>query len=961
MATTPDRLYQVFIDALRRPVSDRSAYLDSVCRDDDDLRRRLDALLAAHDREADEGRLSLRLAHLSIQEHDPLVGTTLGRYRIQERIGSGGAGNVYLATRVDDLHLRVALKTLRTGTCSDNLLRRFRNEWRLLARLRHENIARFLDAAVTDEGIPYFVMEYIEGEPLTDYCRNHGRTVKARLELMRAICSAVQYAHRHLVLHRDIKPSNIMVAADGQPMLLDFGVAKVLTPSSDGLEPLAEARALTPAYASPEQLREAPTDARADVYSLGVVLYELLTGYRPSIRSSRDGYAHGDATGVFPPSPSTMLSGKASAATSPEHTVLIRVEGGLEPLRHRLRGDVDAIVLKCLAEASEARYPSAQAIADDIDSHLYHRPVTARRRTWRYRASRAMRRQWRMLLVGVVVACAFAQEFIRTLNAARAADEQRAITTTLSAFIYDDLFASSSSSSHGRYITLEQLLDRASATVGRRYNAHPMVKITIHMALGNAYLGLERWDSSRMHLVEALRVAQKHYGADHLYVLTSRTQLAVLDARMGNAQAALDALTGIRDARARALGDNHDMTLNCDLNIGSCLIVLKRYAEAEAQYLGLLERCRSIGPNADVTARDIKHNLVNIYFSQDRPDEARVLLLALLNEYLSNSGPTTMQSLNTMKRLVDAYMLLGQHDAARRMSEQLIALANNAWGTTHTLSVEAVMKHARVLFHVGQAETACDLLLKTIRSCDEQLGRVHGRTITVIREVAETLLRQQQPGVAEQVLADFGERLADMYGDDSAQAFSAKETLAHAIALQGRYGEAETLLLEVIRERQHQTVSGMAHTMRARDLLSRVYLAQGHSGAAERVLSSMLESEYDEEPWKGFSKASVLLRYGWCLLQKGDMQRAENTLLCAWGIRGEDTPRDKRIACKIAVCLEELYARRGDEERTETWGVRSGECETRKGEYVPSEYGEPPHVIRDSEYGAIWLLRCNAA
>ena len=298
---TPERwqkVEEIFQAALDLVPEERGRYLSEVCADDVSLKSDVETLLSQHESagnlleepvygETELGALgSLEGLTDAEEEHDPMIGRRLGAYRIEREIGRGGMGAVYEALRVDkEFNKRVAIKLVKRGMDTDFILRRFRTERQILAALDHAHIARLLDGGTTDDGLPYFVMEYIEGQPLYNYCDEHQLSIGERLKLFTAICDALHYAHQKQVVHRDIKPSNVLVTSDGVPKLLDFGIAKLLNPGLVGditHDPTATAmRLMTPEYASPEQVQGAPTSPTTDVYSLGVLLYELLTGSTP--------------------------------------------------------------------------------------------------------------------------------------------------------------------------------------------------------------------------------------------------------------------------------------------------------------------------------------------------------------------------------------------------------------------------------------------------------------------------------------------------------------------------------------------------------------------------------------------------------------------------------------------------------------------------------------------------------
>ena len=375
-----DRVNAIFDDAVLLAHDARAAFLLNACAGDDGLRERVERLLVAHDRS--EGFLAESVASRivpQILEGELASERRIGPYRLLCEIGHGGMGAVYLAERSDaQYEKRVAIKLIRYGMDSDRLLARFNTERQILASLDHPNIARLLDGGTTDEGVPYFVMEYIEGEPIDAYARARGLGIVQRLELFLHVTAAVAYAHQQLVLHRDIKPANVLVTSDGVPKLLDFGIAKLLDTADRAKLTLTGARLLTPEYASPEQVEGLRVATTSDVYSLGVVLYELLTGRLPYRLRSRMPYDVAEAIRTTEPErPSRALPADTS-----------------ERARPRLRGDLDTIVLTAMRKEPQRRYASVQQFADDIRRLVAGQRVVGHADTLWYRATKFVRRNF---------------------------------------------------------------------------------------------------------------------------------------------------------------------------------------------------------------------------------------------------------------------------------------------------------------------------------------------------------------------------------------------------------------------------------------------------------------------------------------------------------------------------------------------------------------------------------------
>jgi serine/threonine protein kinase/tetratricopeptide (TPR) repeat protein len=401
---SPERwkqIEEVFQSALDLPQAERRAFIAGACAGDDTLREQVEALVAQSEQAGDFIEApAVAVAGFTVGPptttkqdavEDPMVGRRVGSYRVVREVGRGGMGAVYLAERADSaFHKRVALKVVKRGMDTDFILRRFRHERQILASFDHPNIARLLDGGTTEEGLPYFVMEYVEGQPVYRYCDAQRLGVSERLRLFCQVCAAVTYAHQHLVVHRDLKPSNVLVTKDGSPKLLDFGIAKLLNPEMmpDTVTPTASAmRLMTPEYASPEQVQGLAVTPASDIYALGVMLYELLTGHRPYRFSNRS--PHEVARVICedePEQPSRVVSQlegvmPVETPTGGESATVesaCRARGSSpEALRRELAGNLDNIIMKALRKEPSRRYSTVEEMREDIARHLEGRPISA--------------------------------------------------------------------------------------------------------------------------------------------------------------------------------------------------------------------------------------------------------------------------------------------------------------------------------------------------------------------------------------------------------------------------------------------------------------------------------------------------------------------------------------------------------------------------------------------------------
>ncbi|MGI8788131.1 MAG: protein kinase domain-containing protein [Pyrinomonadaceae bacterium] len=403
-----NKITEIFISAFDLAPTERERFLARACAGDDRLRREVESLFAAHDEAGNflDDVSAVSVVRDSLDRGDEFIGRTIDKYRVIREIGRGGMGIVFLATR-EDFHQQVALKLIKRGMDSDQILERFRREREILAALNHPFIARLLDGGTTEDGMPFFVMEFVEGVPVDEYCRKNGLSETGRLELFRKVCAAVAFAHQKLIVHRDLKPSNILVNADGEPKLLDFGIAKLLD-NSDANETQTNQRVLTPAYASPEQMRGDIVSTASDVYSLGVILKELLTE-RKTARMLE-----------FKTLKSTDDKAKSENRTN--------LNSRISNLESRiLKGDLRNIIAKSTREEASRRYQSVEAFSEDIRRYLARLPIRARRDSVLYRASKFIRRNRIGVAVAALVLLLLTGGAAATLWQAREARREREI------------------------------------------------------------------------------------------------------------------------------------------------------------------------------------------------------------------------------------------------------------------------------------------------------------------------------------------------------------------------------------------------------------------------------------------------------------------------------------------------------------------------------------------------------
>jgi serine/threonine-protein kinase len=539
----------------------REQFLDETGASAPDLRREVESLLAC-ERQVD-GFLTAPALALSADffadDYGPeeRAGQTVGRYRIIREIGRGGMGAVYLAERSDgEFQQEVALKVVRRSFADSDLARRFKQERQILASLNHPNIARLLDGGVSAEGEPFLAMEYVDGLRIDDYCDRRSLATEERLSLFVAVCEGVSYAHQNLIIHRDIKPSNILVTDEGVPKLLDFGIAKLINPEAEAgaAETVTGLRAMTLDYASPEQVRGVGVTTATDVYSLGALLYELLTGHRPHrLKNRRTDEILRVICEEEPERPSDRIADfrlqSAESETNPQSVIR-------NP--KSLRGDLDNIVMMAMRKEPQRRYPSAAQLAEDIRGYLEGRRVLAHKDTFSYRAAKFVRRNKAGAAAAVLVAVALVGGIVatgwqakRATVQARIAAEQRdraRIEATkaerINAFM-QSIFASADpnwySSGFGQRgeVKVVDVLEQAGRRIDAELNDEPEIRAELHHTIGTTYQSLGKFDQAETHFDAALNAYRGLYGERHPKVAEALYYLAASKVGTGDATGGL--------------------------------------------------------------------------------------------------------------------------------------------------------------------------------------------------------------------------------------------------------------------------------------------------------------------------------------------------------------------------------------------------------------------------------------
>ena len=836
-----ERIEPLFHGALELPPEHRAAFLDDACAGDRRLRAEVESLLQSHAAlgAADPDHLITGFPRRA--PSGELVGRQIGPYQVEELIGQGGMGEVYRAVRSDEqYHRQVAIKLVRAGRNVAELLRRFQLERQILARLEHPNIATLLDGGVTDGGQPYYVMQFVDGVPITKYTAEHRLDVTARLHLFRTVCDAVQFAHANFVVHRDLKPSNILVTARGDVRLLDFGVAKLLD-SDGGGDPISttgEFLFLTPEHAAPEQFLSGVITAATDGYALGVLLYELLVGFRPfQFVPPVDLHRAVCERDPVPPSVAAADQDLRARAGAP---------APVPP--DQLAGDLDSIIMKALRKEPERRYSSVTELRDDVERHLAGFPVRARPERFGYVAARFLRRHRgsavatataAVLLIALAVVSVRFGISSRAQSAAIARERDAAVRVST---VLEDLFkASDPYASAGRRDTVRigAFLEEGAARVERDLSGQPILQAQLFGVLGRAYRNLGQLEGSRRLLAQAVTIRRREQPNEIAAVAASEMDLGLV----------LMDLAKTPDAKAlleRSLAAwNRDSTARRSDRITG-LNALSTLALAEGRFAGAesLSRHAATLAEAEFGAADPRMastigNLGLALARQARRDEAEPLLRRAIELWRTGYGPDHPPLASTMDNLANTLSERGRFDEAEELLRASLAIRRTRFTAPHPQIALSLNNLGTLLQERGQFAEAEALLRETLAMRRTLYGDRHPAVGVATMNWALAILRLGRRDEAARAYLEARDLLIAAAGPDHPLVASADGSLAGIAHERGDHRRAIQYLEEALRIRQAKLAPDHPHTAYILSDLGRCLTDLGdHAGAEQRLLEA---------------------------------------------------------------------------------------------------------------------------
>ncbi|RKZ18036.1 hypothetical protein DRQ53_01880 [bacterium] len=872
-----NRLKELVSEALALPSQERDAYLRGQTNDEA-LLAEARALLS-HDVDGESPLTSAVSGHVASQAAD-LFGSSIrpkqvGAYEIVDILGTGGMGVVYRARQSGALEREVALKLIRPGFDSARVIARFESERRAVARMEHPGIAQVFDAGTTEDGLPWFAMELVDGDPVHQWCDEHDLDIDARLRIFEDVCRGVQHAHQKGIIHRDLKLSNILVTSrDGRavPKIIDFGISKALG-ESDQMMTMDGQLIGTPEYMSPERLegREDDVDIRSDVYSLGVLLYHLLSGTLPFDRSSvrRTGSLTADLESE-PPRPSTRVSGPVAHPGS-----VRRVR-----LRKELQGDLDWITLKALALNPDERYATVQGLINDLQRHREGLPVQAGPPGVRYRLGKFARRHRASISVAALILLLLTGGLIESnrqrMRAEAALEEADSVTLFLT-----EMLASIRPEELGKDVTVRAALDQASVSLDSDLQGRELVRARLLTTIGRTYMVLGEYGKAESKLDEAVAIRSRRLGGNSSEALASRYHRAAVYLEQGRLNEAADELEDVLQRRRRVLGNRHHSTLGTLASLGGIYV---RRGEDDRAELVYLEACDGFlatrGPRDEDTI-SCSRNLGDIYATRGEFDRADSLISNALRIQLEDRGPDDPGTLSARTSLAMLYYDRGDYAACEQELTAILESQRRTRGLGHTRTLESMINLASIRSNLEMLDSAITLLEEALPRCRTLHGNDHRTTLSCMNNLAWAYMQQGEFELAEPLFVETLQARRRVRGDDHVYTLITANNLGELYTMTGRPADGEALHREVLQIRRATIGGAHPHVMISMTNLASALREQGR-----------------------YSESAALYEQSW-------------ELQCE--VLGADHPDARKTAAE-AMLLQEKWGRIAD---AETWRGRS--------------------------------------
>lgn len=792
----------VFAAAMEFGMEGRGAYLDEACGADVELRREVEQLLKAEEKARSFLEDPLRAKGVTqalseieaSDEEDPIreEGQRIGPCELLYPIGQGGMSTVYLGLRDEGRYRRpVAVKLIRRGLESPEILHRFRNERQILARLEHFSIARLYEGGTTESGRPFLVMEYVEGVPIDQHCDRHRLSIEERLRLFNDVCVAVHYAHQNLLVHRDLKPANILVTENGQVKLLDFGIAKILADESVGDDQTRTGiRPMTPGYASPEQIAGEAITTATDIYALGVLLYGLLVGRGPyELEADLPHELERAILEQEPERPSVAYDG-TDEIVGPARRLAPR------ELKRRLRGDLDTIVLMALRKQPARRYRSAQEFASDVERHLTDQPVLARPDTLGYRAGKFMRRNTLAVAVGCLMAFVLLGFSLitrvqskRIIRERDVAQYERTQARQVSDFLVE-LFKAEASDDE---LTVRELVDRSTERIAG-LDDEPQLQAAFMVSMAMVYRGLGRFESAARLLEDSLSLRRRLHGQEHVEIAESLNVLGGVYQDQGDYEGAEVAFRQALEMRRSLHGDQHFDVAESSNNLALLLYFKADHAGAAALYRETIELARKLFGDDHPNTLSSIGNLTLVLHEQGDYEGALVLYREVLETRRRVLGDQHEHVATTLNNMGALLYDMGDSEGAEDVLRQALDLRHELFGAEHHTVVATLFNLALSRYAQGDLATAEALFQQSLGMGRKLLGDHHSRVANTLTGLARLYLATERTKQAEEMSREALEIYRQALPPEHFRTAYAETVLGGCLTELGLMAEAEALL-----------------------------------------------------------------------------------------------------------------------------------------------------------------------
>jgi eukaryotic-like serine/threonine-protein kinase len=1021
MLVDTKRVQAVFLAATEeKDLTARAAFVDRECAADAALRLRVEALLRAHDQpesqlddlvpsssprdagdctEPDNVHLPARVSDATLDQTPspeatelpaprPITegpGTRIGPYKLREKIGEGGMGVVYLAEQEKPVRRRVALKIIKPGMDTEQVVARFEAERQALAIMDHPSIARVLDAGATETGGPYFVMELVKGVPITDYCDTVHLSPRERLELFVPVCQAIQHAHQKGIIHRDVKPSNVLVTMqDGKPVpkIIDFGIAKAIEQKLTERSLFTQHGTImgTLEYMSPEQaeLSAMDIDTRTDVYALGVLLYELLTGSTPLDRARlrQAGYVEilRRIREEEPPKPSTRLS------ESKESLPSVAAQRKTEPARltKQVRGELDWIVMKAIEKDRTRRYETANGFARDIERYLAGDPVEAGPPSASYRLRKYARKHraalvtaaafagllataaalstWQAVRATVAERHALAEakrakaaesqtaherdravaaeartahERDRALAAESTARDEAAKAKAVNEFLTKDILTQAEPENNAveNKVTLLEVLDRAAEKVGERFRDQPQVEAELRSTIAGTYYGLGSWTKAERQALAQLEIERRLHGADSAEALKAIGWLGNCLDRLGNTREAIELLEKAAAGLIRRLGPDRPETLGTRSELALAYQSTGRTNEAIAIYEEVLKLLTSkLGPDHPTTLAT-RHNLAWAYQAAGRRNEAIAIYEEVLKLKTLKLGSDHHETLVTRNNLALAYQSTGRTNEAIAIYEEVLKLLTSKLGPDHPTTLATRNNLAAAFQAAGQTNEAIAIYEEVHKLKTSKLGPDHPDTLMTRDNLAGAYRAAGRAKEAIAISEEVRKIQLSKLGPDHPNTLATQNNLAASYDAAGQFDKSEPLCRDCLNRSKKQFGTEAWRTSTAMASLGSNLLEQKKSTEAEPLLRECLAIREKSSPdsWATFNAHSLL---GGSLLGQNKYAEAEPLVLSGYeGMKAREAkipqPEEWKLT-KAGERIVELYEAWGKPDQAADWRKKLG-------------------------------------